>query len=74
MIVRAEDVDKYKTAEDFVGKKIGAQLGSLQQGVAEEQFAQSETMLLDKVPLLMMELSQGNIEGVICTDVVASRT
>lgn len=70
MIVRAEDVDKYKTAEDFVGKKIGAQLGSLQQGVAEEQFAQSETMLLDKVPLLMMELSQGNIEGVICTDVV----
>lgn len=70
MIVREEDIGKYKTAEDFVGLKIGAQLGSLQQGVAEEQFAQSETLLLDKVPLLMLELKQGNIEGVICTDVV----
>lgn len=71
MVVREEDFDKYKTPEDFVGKTIGAQLGSLQQGVGEEQFAQSELMLLDKVPLLMLELTQGNIEGVLVTDVVA---
>ena len=70
MLVRAEDLEKYKTADDFAGLKIGAQLGSLQQGVAEEQFSQSETLLLDKVPLLMLELTQGNIEGVLCTDVV----
>ncbi|MGN0741413.1 MAG: transporter substrate-binding domain-containing protein [Candidatus Fimadaptatus sp.] len=70
MLVRVDDLEKYKTADDFAGLKIGAQLGSLQQGVAEEQFSQSETLLLDKVPLLMLELTQGNIEGVLCTDVV----
>lgn len=70
MLVREADAEKYKKPEDFAGQKIGAQLGSLQQGVAEEQFSQSETLLLDKVPLLMLELTQGNIEGVLCTDVV----
>ncbi len=70
VIVRAADLDKYHTAADFAGCTVGAQLGSLQQGVVEEQFTESEAMLLDKVPLLMLELTQGNIEGVVCTDIV----
>ena len=71
VLVREEDFDTYKTPEDFTGKKIGAQLGSLQQGCAEEQFANAgELMLLDKVPLLMFELQLGNIDGVLVTDIV----
>jgi ABC-type amino acid transport substrate-binding protein len=70
VLVKQEDLEKYKTPADFAGQKIGAQLGALQQTVAEEQFPESEPLLLDKVPLLMMELTQGNIQGVICTDVV----
>ena len=70
VIVRTEDLDKYHTPADFAGKQVGAQLGSLQQTVAEEQFPDSEAMLLNNVPLLMLELTQGNIDGVLCTDVV----
>ena len=36
MLVRAEDYDSLKTVEDMAGKKVGAQLGSLQQGILEE--------------------------------------
>ena len=71
VVVREADFDLYKTPDDFIGKHIGAQTGSLQQGIAEEQFPQSECLLLDRVPLLMLELMQGNVDGVLATDVVA---
>jgi len=71
MLVRLEGLDTYKTPEDFTGVNIGAQTGSLQAGIAEEQFASATTMLLDKVPLLVMELRLGNIEGMLLTDNVA---
>ncbi|MBR5108790.1 MAG: transporter substrate-binding domain-containing protein [Clostridia bacterium] len=71
LLVRAEDYDKYLTAEDLAGKKVGAQLGSLQQGILESQFAKSEPLLLDKPSVLALELMQGNIDGWLITDLVA---
>ena len=71
LLVRAEDYDKYLTAEDLAGKKVGAQLGSLQQGILESQFAKSEPLLLDEPSVLALELMQGNIDGWLITDLVA---
>lgn len=71
VLVRAADKDKYKVPSDFDGKNLGAQTGSLQQGVAEEQFPNANLVLLDKVPLLIMELNLGTIDGLILTDNVA---
>ncbi|MBR1586591.1 MAG: transporter substrate-binding domain-containing protein [Clostridia bacterium] len=73
MLVRAADFDTIKTVEDLNGKKVGAQLGSLQQGILEEQFASSEPLLLDKPSILAMELAQGNIDGWLITDLVAKQ-
>ncbi len=73
MLVRAADFDALKTVEDMKGKKVGAQLGSLQQGILEEQFAASEPLLLDKPSILAMELATGNIDGWIITDLVAKQ-
>ena len=71
MLVRAADYDSLKTVEDMAGKKVGAQLGSLQQGILEEQFSASEPLLLDKPSILAMELAAGNIDGWLITDLVA---
>lgn len=71
MLVRKESLEKYKKPEDFAGINIGAQTGSLQQGIAESQFVTAKTMLLDRVPLLVMELRSGNVDGVLLTDNVA---
>lgn len=73
MLVRAEDFDTLKTVEDMTGKRVGAQLGSLQQGILEEQFAASEPLLLDKPSVLALELYQGNIDGWLITDLVAKQ-
>jgi ABC-type amino acid transport substrate-binding protein len=71
IVVRAEDLDKYKAAEDVKGVMLGAQMGSIQQTALEEQFMDSEHLLLPKVPTLLMELVNGNVEGVMCTRIVA---
>ena len=73
LLVRAEDFDTYKTDADLEGKRVGAQLGSLQQGILEDQFAKSEPLLLDKPSVLALELLQGNIDGWLITDLVAKQ-
>ena len=73
LLVRSEDYDTYKTEEDMKGKRVGAQLGSLQQGILEDQFADSEPLLLDKPSVLALELLQGNIDGWLITDLVAKQ-
>ena len=62
-VVRAEDVEKYKTYDDIKGLVIGAQTGSIQQTIAEEQFPECELLLLPTVPTLLMELANGNVEA-----------
>ncbi len=73
MLIRAEDADTLKTVEDMAGKKVGAQLGSLQQGILEEQFAASEPMLIESPPVLALELFNKNIDGWLITDLVAKQ-
>ena len=72
IVVREADLDTYKTAENLKGKTIGAQLATIQQTIAEEQFPDSELLLLPTVPTLLMELLNGNIEGVVCSKIVAT--
>ena len=71
LCVAAENADKFKTVEDMAGKKIGAQMGSLQAGILEEQFAASEPLMIDSIQLLVMDVLQGNLDGVLLTDMVA---
>ncbi len=73
LLVRAEDYDTLKTVEDMVGKNVGAQTGSLQQGILEGQFAASTPLLLDKPSVLALELYQGGIDGWLITDLVAKQ-
>ena len=73
MLIRAEDADSLKTVADMAGKKVGAQLGSLQQGILEEQFAASEPILLEQPPVLALELYNKNIDGWLIADLVAKQ-
>ena len=68
LLVRAEDVDKYKTPEDLKGCTIAAKTGSIHQGIAENQFPESKLMLLDQTGLLVAELRQDTVDAVLVTD------
>lgn len=71
-IIRKEDADKYTSLESFKGQQIAAQTGSIQEGIAKEQFAGSVLVSLPKLPDEIMSLSSGKVEGVIVEVAVAN--
>lgn len=46
-------------------------MGALQATILEEQFADSEPQLMDNISLMVMDLLQGSVDGVLLTDLVA---
>ena len=72
VLVNAKDKDKFNKIEDLNGKKIGAQLGSTQQKIAEEQVNNADTQFLANVNNLILELKNGKIECLILEEPVAN--
>ena len=64
VLVRKEDVGKYKTLEDIKGKKIGAQKATTQEKLANSEIENAQVVSLDKVPDLILELQNKKIEGI----------
>lgn len=68
LIVRKDATDSYKTAEDFKGKKIGIQSGSVQENYANDQLVTpygAEITLLPEIPSIIMQLKTGSIDAVL---------
>ena len=71
MMVRAEDYDTLTTVESMTGKRVGAQMGSLQAGILEEQFSNAEPQMMDTIALMVQDLMTGSLDGLLLTDTVA---
>lgn len=71
ILVRAEDVDKYKTFADLEGAKVGAQLGSTQEQIAKSEIPNADLQLLANVNNLILELKSGKVDAIIMEKPVA---
>lgn len=71
ILVRSEDVDKYKTFADLEGAKVGAQLGSTQEQIARSEVPNDDLQLLNNVNNLILELKAGKVDAVIMEKPVA---
>ena len=71
ILVRAEDVDKYKTFADLEGAKVGAQLGSTQEQIAKNEIPNADLQLLANVNNLILELKSGKVDAIIMEKPVA---
>ncbi len=65
VMVRAEDKDKYKTVADLKDKKVGAQLGTTQESIVQEQIKGANLVSLGKIPDLVMELKNKKIDALV---------
>lgn len=72
MIVSLKD-NKITTVEDLEGKTLGVQLGSIQEGKAEEIAEEVKITIEDRnrIPDLIQELKAGRIDAAIIEDTVA---
>ena len=68
LLIRKDDADKYKTAEDFAGVDVGAQNASLQQQLVTEQLPDSNCVTIGDIGVGVLELQSGNIEALAVAD------
>ncbi|MDR0928390.1 MAG: transporter substrate-binding domain-containing protein [Oscillospiraceae bacterium] len=64
ILIRAEDADKYKTAADFVGKKVAVQNSSLQYNLLTEQIPEAVPELITNLNDAVMMLLTGKVDAV----------
>lgn len=65
LIVRAEDVDKYKSLSDLKGKEVGAQKGAIQEELAKTQIEGATVKALGKVTDLVLELKNKKVDAIV---------
>ena len=63
LLIRKDDADKYKSAEDFDGVDVGAQNASLQMMMVTEQLPNAKAYTIGDIGVGVLELQSGNIEA-----------
>lgn len=63
LMVRAEDADKYSAVEEFNGKKVVAQAGSLHQMYVEDQIPEADLELVTGLDQAMLTLASGKADA-----------
>lgn len=72
VVIKKTDMDKYTKIADFKGKKVGAQKGSIQEGVVQAQFTDSQLVAIAKIPSLVMEVKSGSLDALVLEDKIAA--
>lgn len=65
VMIRAEDKDKIKSIDDLKGKKVGAQLSTIQEDIVKEQMKDSTLVSLGKIPDLVLELKNKKVDAIV---------
>jgi len=72
LLVRKEDVDKYKTIEDFgAGTKVGAQTSSIQEELALAKTPDADHVSIQAIPSLVIDLQSKNVDAIVMETAVA---
>lgn len=72
VLTKKDDVSKFNSKSDLDGKVVGAQLGSTQQQIAENEIKASKVSLLQDVNSLILALKTGKVDAIITEEPVAA--
>ena len=64
ILILKEQADQYKTAEDFAGKKVAAQNGSLQYNLVSEQLPDAQIEPITNLNDAVMMLTGGKVDAI----------
>ncbi len=71
VVIKKENLDKFKTAEDFSGEVVAAQNGSAQDTIVQENLTTAKEQLINKVTDGVQMVKSGKAAGVVLQSVVA---
>lgn len=64
IVVRKADADKYKSFDDFNGKTVAYQSGTLQELIVETQLPKAKKKIFDSVQNAVLAVDAGKVDGV----------
>lgn len=70
-ILRSGEEASVKSFDDLKGKKIGVQKGSIQEGLAKDNFDAADIKSLAKVTDLVLDLKNNKVDAILIEEVVA---
>lgn len=73
VIALSKNVDKFKTIDDLNDARLGAQQSTTQETIIQEAMTPKQTVTLEKIPDLILELLTENIDGIVIEDTVAQQ-
>lgn len=71
VVIKKENMDKFKTAADFKGETVAAQNGSAQDTIVKENLSDAKEQLISKVTDGVQMVKSGKAAGVVLQNVVA---
>lgn len=71
VLVKKEDLAKYSTVDGLKDKSVGAQKGSIQEGVVTAQLPDSNLVSLTQVTEMVTELKSGKLDAVVMEETIA---
>lgn len=71
VVVKKADLESYKTVADLKGKGVGAQKGSIQEGIANDQLSESKVTPLVQMNEIINELKSGKLDGAVIEKAIA---
>ena len=73
VLILAENADKYTTKESLDGQLVATQSGALQETIREEQFSNTEPLLLPDFPQCIANLKTGECAAVLIDTISAEQ-
>lgn len=70
-VVRKADAANYPDVASLSGKTVGAQMGSIQEGLVKKTFTKSNPLSLQKIPDLVLNLKSSKVDGIVMEGPVA---
>ncbi|MBL1230842.1 transporter substrate-binding domain-containing protein [Enterococcus sp. BWB1-3] len=71
IVINKNNKDIFTSIDSLNGKKVGAQKGSIQEGVVEAQLPDTQKVSIPRVPNLIVELNQGSIDALVLEETIA---
>ncbi|AUB52179.1 transporter substrate-binding domain-containing protein [Enterococcus mundtii] len=71
LVINKKDEDTLTSIDRLAGKSLGAQKGSIQEAVINEQIKEAKVVTIDKVPNMVIEINQGSLDGMVVEQTIA---
>lgn len=72
VVINKKNAGTYTSIDSLKGKKVGAQKGSIQEGIVQDQLPDSNMISVPKVPTMINELKEGSLDAMVCEETVGA--